>query len=195
MDEDTKNLEIAYLIPHDLEELTLRVRHSANAWWKDTSKVFRLLLALEDHGLKVDDACDFAGITKRQYKYFVRLHPILPERIKAAKRKRALEKLIKRAEKLEASVYRGGSKAAIRFFRFMDPYQYDNRFRNPLSHLRRLHKIPARRPLVKSEFEKRAGMDYEVEKTRAALGHPATPEHYRECSDCAHFLDLEKELI
>lgn len=54
------------------------VRESANAWWLEQHKVDSLLFALGT-GSTVDEACDHAGITQRQFKYFARLHPELAE--------------------------------------------------------------------------------------------------------------------
>ena len=53
---------------------TLDVLASANAWWMDQTKLNNLILILKiDCSLAT--ACRFAGITPRQYKYFIHLHP------------------------------------------------------------------------------------------------------------------------
>jgi hypothetical protein len=47
---------------------------SANAWWMDKSKIDRLINAFSI-GATIEIACLHAGITVRQYKYFLSLHP------------------------------------------------------------------------------------------------------------------------
>jgi hypothetical protein len=64
--------------PHSLKPGYLisgfKIRRSANAWWLDQDRVSKILLALSMDS-NVIQALEFAGITARQYKYFLRLHP------------------------------------------------------------------------------------------------------------------------
>ena len=70
--------EYAYTISDLPGGFILSVRKTANAWWLDREKVLMLFTAFKYRGgTKV--ACSFAGITLRQYKYFVHLHPIVPD--------------------------------------------------------------------------------------------------------------------
>ncbi len=73
-----KEPKIAYVIPGPTEHLTLEVKHSANAWWMDAPKLHRLLRAFEAMS-PIAEACDYAGITVKQYKYFAQEHPIIKE--------------------------------------------------------------------------------------------------------------------
>ncbi len=73
-----KNLSIAYIIPSLPFGIKLAVKKSANAWWMDQSKVHELFAGFSI-GLKIEEACSHIGITVRQYKYFVQLHPQVTE--------------------------------------------------------------------------------------------------------------------
>jgi hypothetical protein len=56
------------------EGRSLKIRPSANAWWKNQSKVHRLI-ALFNVGVSAEKARKNIGITKRKYDYFVKKHP------------------------------------------------------------------------------------------------------------------------
>lgn len=65
---------IAYRIPLPYDGKDLEVQFSANAWWMDQTKIPFLFAAFKI-GATIPEACAAAGITLRQYKYFVSLHP------------------------------------------------------------------------------------------------------------------------
>ncbi|MFZ3012034.1 MAG: hypothetical protein WA060_03525 [Minisyncoccia bacterium] len=66
-----------YSIP--LKEGTyLKIRPSANAWWKDQTKTQRLM-ALFYVGVSAAEARRNIGISKRKYDYFIKIHPEVPE--------------------------------------------------------------------------------------------------------------------
>lgn len=81
MGSTTKNDKIAYKIPGPLEHLTLEVRHSANAWWMDGTKLYKLLNFFEKM-TPLKEACFLSGITLKQYRYFARMHPVVEDRRK-----------------------------------------------------------------------------------------------------------------
>ncbi len=54
--------------------IKMNVLKSANAWWMDQFKVFILIESLGREAT-LEQACKDAGISLRQYKYFVKLHP------------------------------------------------------------------------------------------------------------------------
>lgn len=56
----------------------LKIKPTANAWWKREPKVHLLLAALKD-GYKLPEACKRADISMAQYKYFARVHPEIRE--------------------------------------------------------------------------------------------------------------------
>lgn len=78
MKKSFKEPKIAYVIPGPTEHLTLEVKHSANAWWMEAPKLHRLLRAFEAMS-PIEEACNYAGITVKQYKYFAQEHPIVKE--------------------------------------------------------------------------------------------------------------------
>lgn len=71
--EPPKEKEIAYTI-NDVSFSGFEVQKSANAWWTERTKVSELIGAFKN-GHTVKGACIKAGITERQYKYFVEIHP------------------------------------------------------------------------------------------------------------------------
>jgi hypothetical protein len=75
----------SYVFPHERDDLTVRVRPTANAWWKDPFKVYLLLETIDNQCSPIDEACHIAGITRRQYKYFAQEHPVVHERKRLAK--------------------------------------------------------------------------------------------------------------
>lgn len=50
------------------------IKHSANAWWMDRVKVYALLIGFR-YGANIKEACNFAGISTEQWKYFNEMHP------------------------------------------------------------------------------------------------------------------------
>lgn len=54
--------------------LVLNAKQSANAWWVDQQRVDKLITAFKI-GSTIPEACSYAQITLRQYKYFVKMHP------------------------------------------------------------------------------------------------------------------------
>lgn len=64
---------IAYTIPLPFGEV-LQVKTTSNAWWMDPQKIHSLIAAFRI-GLTIDYACLLSGITTKQYKYFIQLHP------------------------------------------------------------------------------------------------------------------------
>lgn len=63
---------IAYII-EDKVFGKLEVKNSANAWWLDKTKVVNLITAFKTD-LTEFEACVYAGISKPQYNYFIKLH-------------------------------------------------------------------------------------------------------------------------
>lgn len=169
MDPEEKNLDIAYYIPRRFEHLTLKLRRSANAWWLDASKVYRLLDAFERYNATIEEACDAARITVKQYKYFAQLHPIINEIRKAP----ALEKDFDKRMVLYNTLQDGTAESAAQWLRFTEPDEWDLRYRSsPLTRIRRRLGITAkyleeqRRP--KSQEEKNQEMLEAVEKNMNA---------------------------
>ena len=68
------NNEIAYELSYSPQKPPLQVRFSANAWWMDRLKIARLIAGLEI-GKSLPDSCKYAGVSLRQYKYFLDHHP------------------------------------------------------------------------------------------------------------------------
>jgi hypothetical protein len=168
MDSEEKNLDIAYYIPHRFEHLTLKLRRSANAWWLDASKVYRLLDAFERYDATIEEACDAARITVKQYKYFVQLHPIINEIRKAPAREKDFDKRIGLYNALQNNT----PESAIQWLRYTEPEEWDLRYRSsPLTRIRRRLGITAkyleeqRRP--KSQEEKNQEMLDAVERSRS----------------------------
>lgn len=123
---DKKGKKIAYIIPGPREHLTLEVRASANAWWMDAPKLYKLVREL-DQGTPLQIACEIAGITMRQYSYFASLHPIIEDR-----RNNLFAEIGMRAKyTLAKAIEAGDSKASIAFLRMKEPETYDLRFRGP----------------------------------------------------------------
>lgn len=74
----TKEPSVAYILkslPFDIE---LHVKNSANAWWMDQSKVHKLFAAFGISST-IPEACVYANISIKQYKYFVSMHPEVNE--------------------------------------------------------------------------------------------------------------------
>ena len=58
--------------------IPLHVKQSANAWWMSKEKLQNLIAAFSI-GCTIPEACLHAGITVKQYKYFVQLYPDFKE--------------------------------------------------------------------------------------------------------------------
>lgn len=70
---------------------SFKVKSTANAWWKDQSKVQKLI-ALLYAGFGIERACRDIGISKSKYKYFIKIHPgfeVIKEVYKSALLKKA----------------------------------------------------------------------------------------------------------
>lgn len=177
-----------YTFPHGKEHLTLRVRPTANAWWKDLSKVYLLLDAFDNHCSSVEEACYIAGITRKQYKYFAQEHPVIYERRRKAKFAKREEEIEERRSLLAFRFEGGSLRAAYKFLIFDSPEEFDLRYRSSLAFLRRRIGLPAHAPPPKSNEQQLWNMKNDVEKTRVMLGHPSDPKHYAVCSECEHLL-------
>jgi len=70
--------EIAYTIPDLPFGISLNIKKSANAWWMEQYKVQKLFAAFSITAT-IPEACSYAGITIKQYKYFVELYPEVTE--------------------------------------------------------------------------------------------------------------------
>jgi len=74
---------IAYTITDKIFE-KLEVKNSANAWWLEKTKVEALIQVFKFDGTQ-EEACSYAGITQRQYDYFIEQHPQFCEIIGACR--------------------------------------------------------------------------------------------------------------
>jgi hypothetical protein len=187
MDSEQKKVD-PYVFPHEREDLTLHVRPTANAWWKDLKKVYLLMDAFDNHCSSIGEACYMAGITRRQYKYFAQEHPVIYERqrrAKFAKREREIEE---KSSMYAHRMLNGNTKNAFQFLVFTEPGQFDLRFRSDYARLRRIHGLPAQTPPPRSKEQQLRDMAAEVEKTRIMLGHPSDPKHYAVCPECEYLL-------
>lgn len=124
MDKDSK--KIAYIIPGPRDYLTLEVRASANAWWMDAPKLYKLVTLL-DQGTSLKTACEITGITMRQYAYFAELHPLIEERRQMPYTELSLRAKISLARAIEA----GDSKASLAYLKMKEPESYDLRYKGP----------------------------------------------------------------
>lgn len=68
-----ENSEIAYTMPK-IGWVALEVKSSANAWWMDQTRL-QLLYSAFGVEATIREACAYAHITVKQYKYFRSLHP------------------------------------------------------------------------------------------------------------------------
>ena len=68
---------VAYTVPLPFGK-TLGVKESANAWWMEATKLGSLITCFQAH-FTIEQACTCVGITVKQYKYFVSLHPEFAE--------------------------------------------------------------------------------------------------------------------
>lgn len=74
----SKKPRVAYTIPVDEVRRDLEVLHSANAWWMNRIKVEQILQVFAVEGT-IEEACFYANITRKQYKYFALIHPVISE--------------------------------------------------------------------------------------------------------------------
>lgn len=153
-----------YTFPHEREDLTLKVRPTANAWWKDPFKVYLLLDAFDNHCADVDEACYVAGITRRQYKYFAQEHPIIYERRRAAKFIKLEREIAQKEKELGEKLLNGEARAAANYLVYSQPGEYDLRYKSDYARLRRIHGLPAHNPPPKSKEEQLEEMKRNVEK-------------------------------
>ena len=72
------NAPVAYTLTGLPFGITLDIRTSANAWWMDQTKVYKLFAAFGIRATIVE-ACSYADITLRQYKYFASIYPEVNE--------------------------------------------------------------------------------------------------------------------
>lgn len=77
MSTEIKKEDIAYTISLPFG-INLDIKKSANAWWMDQQKVHDLISALKIDSTIIE-ACAYAKITLKQYKYFVKEHPDFKE--------------------------------------------------------------------------------------------------------------------
>lgn len=77
MSNQDKKLNIAYTIPLSYG-WNLDIKQSANAWWMDKDKVYKMINAFK-YLATVPEACQEANISIRQYKYFAQTHPEIKE--------------------------------------------------------------------------------------------------------------------
>lgn len=110
-----KDLGIAYSIPLSFG-LVLEAKESANAWWMDSQKVQNIIASFRI-GLSIPHACAYVGITLRQYKYFVKLHPVFKE----ARRGFILEPDIKARMTLINALSKGNIKVSWQWLEMYDP--------------------------------------------------------------------------
>lgn len=71
---ELKVIEIAYVVKDPYFPMPFEIHKSANAWWMDSTKLDKIVTAFKA-GLTIKAACVYAGITRRQYDYFVDMHP------------------------------------------------------------------------------------------------------------------------
>jgi len=169
MENERKTVD-PYVFPHEREDLTLRVRPTANAWWKDLLKLYTFLDAIENHCSSIGEACYIAGITRRQYKYFAQEHPVIYERIRRAKFAKRERELERKQSMYAHRIMNGNIKDAIRYLRATDPEEYDLRYRSTYARLRRIHGLPAHNPTQNMEEQLR-DTAATIEDMRIMLGY------------------------
>lgn len=180
----------SYVFPHERDELTVRVRPTANAWWQDPFKVYLLLHAFDNHCAPIEEACHVAGITRRQYKYFAQEHPVIQDRKRAAKFIKREKEIRQKHLEITQRVLDGDAHAAAQYLAYTDPEGYDGRYRSDYARLRRLHGLPAVNPPPRSEAQKLHDMEVTVEKTRAMYARHSQETH-PEMSDLSEGVDME----
>lgn len=68
-----QDIDLAYVIKDKYFE-PLHVRKTANAWWKDRTKVEEFIKSLKN-GHSIEVSCIYVGISNMQYRYFNKIHP------------------------------------------------------------------------------------------------------------------------
>ena len=140
--EKEKNEEYAYVIPGAYPHLTLHIQKSANAWWMDSTKLYRLIYAFDHNVASIEEACKHADITLRQYRYFVKIHPLVEDRRMAPHLALSLAAKRERSKKIQ----NGDKKAVMEYLAEIYPHEYSLRHhRTPHGDLLRKHGLPARR--------------------------------------------------
>lgn len=112
-----QNSEIAYTMP-SISGIALEIHSSANAWWMDEEKM-QLLYAAFSFDCSIREACAYAGITEKQYKYFRSLHPeidVIREGLEA--------RLILRARKTVVDALSTNFRAAMRYLELKRPDEF-----------------------------------------------------------------------
>lgn len=136
-----KNEEYVYVIPGAYPHLTLYIRKSANAWWMDSMKLHRLIYTFDHNVASIEEGCKSADITLRQYRYFVKIHPLVEERRMARHHALSIAAKQERAKKIQ----NGEGNAALEYLAEKYPYEYSLRHhRTPQAELLRKHGLPTR---------------------------------------------------
>ena len=177
--ESEKDKSGSYIFPHIRKDLSLRVRKTANAWWQDPLKVLALLQAFDNRCASINEACNAAGISRRQYKYFAQEHPIIYERRRAAKFIKREREIAQKHREISQRLLAGDGSVAKQYLAYEET-GYDGRHGSVYSHLRRIHGLPAVKPPPKSEEQKLRDMAMEVEKTRIMFERHSRRRHYND---------------
>jgi len=90
-----KKPRIAFTYPGLPGGWSLPIRWSANAWWMNKKKVRKILMAFGAN-FTLPEACSYAKITQKQYKYFAWKHPNIYKIRKAFKNDPELKKIRKK---------------------------------------------------------------------------------------------------
>ena len=156
-----KKEQYAFIIPGPADYLTLKIKHSANAWWMDAPKLYRFITHL-DNMMSIKDACNIAGITTRQYKYFKKLHPLIQDRINYPHAKISMAAKINWVK----AIYAGDTRACVKWLERTEPEIYSKRKRRtPMADLRRRYGLPTGNgqgyPLHDKEYAYKLREDFE----------------------------------
>lgn len=118
----SKKPKIAYTFSGLPGGLSLSVKRSANAWWMDQHKVSNLLAALRLNS-SIREACLYAGITQKQYKYFYWQHPVIRDIREAFE----VEMIILAKSNVYRALQNKSEKMTLWFLRNALPYEYSNK--------------------------------------------------------------------
>ena len=170
-----KNNEIAYKIPGPQDHLTLEVRHSANAWWMDGPKLHRLIESFEKM-IPLEDACNLARITMKQYRYFAQLHPIIEDR-----RKYPYLLVSMKAKMVWIKAINDGDlKACWKWLEMSDPETFSlHKHRSAYGDLRRRYGLRTGYS-VSQETEEYERIQNDLIKLRGDIGLARSPENNQE---------------
>ncbi len=113
----TRSPRIAYTINQN--GVVLNVRHSANGWWMDKDKMYRLIAAFQIDAT-LEEACGFAGITLREYKYFASLHP----KIRKMREICGTFLIIKARKRIADEIETGGWRVSMRYLEKKCPEEF-----------------------------------------------------------------------